>query len=101
MTRSDQGKLLGVLVVTALAVWRLLPTYQFYSMTPAQRAAMDASQLAKMRKESVHLGLDLQGGLQLLLEVDRSHLTAAEGKDAVERAREIIMNRIDQFGVAE
>jgi len=101
MTRTDQGKLLGVLVVTALAVWCLFPSYQYYSMSPAQRAAMDPNKLAKLRKQSVHLGLDLQGGLQLLLEVDKSRLTAAEAKDAVERAREIIMNRIDQFGVAE
>ena len=101
MTRSDQGKLLGVLVVTALAAWCLFPSYQFYSMSPAQRAAMDPNKLAKLRKKAVHLGLDLQGGLQLNLEVDKSRLSPAEAKDAVERAREIITNRIDQFGVAE
>ncbi len=101
MTRSDQGKLLGVLVVTALSLWCLFPSYQFYTMTPAQRAAMEPAKLAKLRKKAVHLGLDLQGGLQLLLEVDKSRLSPAEAKDAVERAREIITNRIDQFGVAE
>ena len=101
MTRSDQGKLLGVLAVTALSLWSLFPSYQFYSMTPAQRQATDPAKLAKLRKQAIHLGLDLQGGLQLLLEVDKSRLSAAEAKDAVERAREIINNRIDQFGVAE
>jgi protein-export membrane protein SecD len=39
--------------------------------------------------------------MHLVLEVDRSRLSPAEGRDAVERAREIINNRIDQFGVAE
>ena len=101
MTRSDQGKLLGVLVITALSVWFLFPSYQFYAMTPAQRAALDPAKLAQLRKKAVHLGLDLQGGLQLLLEVDTQGLKPAEAKDAVERAREIINNRIDQFGVAE
>ncbi len=101
MTRSDQGKLLGVLAVTALSLWSLFPSYQFYSMTPAQRQAMEPAKLAQLRKQSIHLGLDLQGGLQLMLEVDKSRLSAAEAKDAVERAREIINNRIDQFGVAE
>jgi protein-export membrane protein SecD len=101
MTRSDQGKLLGVLVVTALSLWFLFPSYQFYTLTPAQRLSMDPAKLAKLRKQAIHLGLDLQGGLQLLLEVDKSKLSAAEAKDAVERAREIINNRIDQFGVAE
>jgi SecD/SecF fusion protein len=101
MTRSDQGKLLGVLAVTALSLWCLFPSYQFYSMTPAQRQAMEPAKLAKLRKSAIHLGLDLQGGLQLNLEVDTQGLKPAEAKDAVERAREIINNRIDQFGVAE
>jgi len=101
MTRVDQGKLLGVLVVTALSIWFLYPSFRYYTMTPAQRQAMEPAKLAQLRKKAVHLGLDLQGGLQLLLEVDKSRLSAAEAKDAVERAREIINNRIDQFGVAE
>ena len=101
MTRSDQGKLLGVLAVTALSLWCLFPSYQFYSMTPAQREAMEPAKLAKLREAAIHLGLDLQGGLQLLLEVDTKGLKPAEARDAVERAREIINNRIDQFGVSE
>ena len=100
-TRSDQLKLVGVLVVTALALWSLWPSYEYYSKTPAQRDAMEPAKLADLRKKAIKLGLDLQGGLQLLLEVDKSRLSPAEAKDAVERAREIINNRIDQFGVAE
>ncbi len=101
MSRSDQWKLVGVLVVTLLAGWYLFPSYRFYSMTPAQRDAMAPADLTTLRKQAIHLGLDLQGGLQLLLEVDKSKLNAAEAKDATERAMEIIRNRVDQFGVAE
>jgi protein-export membrane protein SecD len=101
MSRSDQWKLAGVLVVTALALWLLYPSYSFYTMTPAQREALEPAKLADLRKKAIHLGLDLQGGLQLLLEVDRSRLSAAEAKDAPDRAMEIIRNRVDQFGVAE
>ena len=101
MTRVDQGKLLGVLAVTVLSLWFLYPSLQYYTLTPAQRQAMEPAKLAQLRKRAIHLGLDLQGGLQLLLEVDKSRLSPAEAKDAVERAREIINNRIDQFGVAE
>ena len=100
-TRSDQLKLVGVVVVTALALFSLWPSYEYYTKTPAQRSAMEPAKLAEMRKKAIKLGLDLQGGLQLLLEVDKSQLSPAEAKDAVERAREIINNRIDQFGVAE
>ena len=101
MSRMEQWKLLGIVAVTILAAVYLFPSFQFYSTTPAQREAMKSEELAKLRKGAVHLGLDLQGGLQLLLEVDKSRLNAAEAKDATDRAMEIIRNRIDQFGVAE
>lgn len=101
MTRSDQWKLAGVLLATGLAAWYLYPTVRYYSMTPAQRDAAPASELADLRKKAIHLGLDLQGGMHIVLEVDRSRLSAEEAKDAPERAMEILRNRIDQFGVAE
>ncbi|MDA3813015.1 MAG: protein translocase subunit SecD [Candidatus Cloacimonetes bacterium] len=49
------------------------------------------------------LGLDLQGGSQIQLEVDftNSELSVKEREDAIKTAYEIIRNRIDQFGVAE
>ena len=49
------------------------------------------------------LGLDLQGGSQIQLEVDftNSELSEKEREDAIKTAYEIIRNRIDQFGVAE
>jgi protein-export membrane protein SecD len=97
-------KLLAVLAVTALSVLYLYPTYRFYGMTAAERTALQTSdprKLADVRKKAIHLGLDLQGGMHLVLEVDRSRLNAAEAKDAVDRALEVIRRRIDQFGVAE
>ena len=57
--------------------------------------------MAKLREKAIHLGLDLQGGMHLVLEVDRSKLAADEAEGAVDRAIEVIRNRIDQFGVAE
>ncbi len=101
MTRADQWKLGLVVLATAISVWYLIPSYRFFTMTPQQHAAMPAEKLADLRKRSLHLGLDLQGGMHLVLEVDRSRLNAAEAKDAPERAMEIIRNRVDQFGVAE
>ena len=53
--------------------------------------------------KELKLGLDLQGGMQILLEVDYSDLKLSndEKDDAVKTALEIIRNRIDQFGVSE
>jgi protein-export membrane protein SecD len=102
--KGMRWKLLAMVAATAVSIWLLWPTYRFYSMTPAQRQQMQASdpkKLSDLRRGAMQLGLDLQGGMQLVLEVDRSKLNPAEAKDAVERALEVIRRRIDQFGVAE
>ena len=101
MNRTDQWKLLGVIAATVLALWYLYPSYRFYTMSPEQRDRLPAKELTDLRKKAIHLGLDLQGGMHLVLEVDRSRLNAAEAKDAPDRAMAIIRKRIDQFGVAE
>ncbi|OIO38961.1 MAG: hypothetical protein AUJ72_01765 [Candidatus Omnitrophica bacterium CG1_02_46_14] len=49
----------------------------------------------------IKLGLDLQGGMHLILRVDTSKLEGKAKDDAAARAMEIIRNRIDQFGVSE
>ena len=49
----------------------------------------------------INLGLDLQGGMHLLLKVDTAGLPEKDREDASDRALEIIRNRIDQFGVRE
>lgn len=51
--------------------------------------------------EKIHLGLDLKGGIHLLLEVETEKILEKYREGAVDRAVEIIQNRIDQFGVRE
>lgn len=51
--------------------------------------------------KKINLGLDLQGGMYLVLRVDTSQLSENAKADAVERALEIVRNRIDEFGVKE
>ena len=102
MTRTDQWKLAGVIIATALSLWYLLPSFRFYSLPPAQRVSdRSAPEVADLRRKAIHLGLDLQGGMHLVLEVDRTGMSSAAAADAVDRAMEIIRSRIDQFGVAE
>ena len=52
-------------------------------------------------QKRINLGLDLQGGMHLLLKVDTSKLSGKAQEDAADRAVEVIRNRIDQFGVRE
>ncbi len=49
----------------------------------------------------INLGLDLKGGMHLLLRVDTDKLSEEARQGAVERAVEILRNRIDEFGVRE
>ena len=53
--------------------------------------------------EGPKLGLDLQGGTHLVLEIDdpRETLTPERRADAILRAERIIRTRIDEFGVEE
>jgi len=116
VTPSDRRRLFGTLIGLAICLWTLWPTFQFYVMSPAERrevlqarpaaATNDADRarlqkMANLRDRAIKLGLDLQGGMYLLLEVDKSKLGPAEAKNAVDQAMQIIRNRIDQFGVAE
>lgn len=52
-------------------------------------------------EKRINLGLDLRGGMHLLLKVDTSKLTGDAKEDATDRAVEVIRNRIDEFGVRE
>jgi protein-export membrane protein SecD len=93
---------LGLIAATvAYSVWALLPSVQFYTKTNEERARLDAETRAHLTEHALKLGLDLQGGMHVVLEVDDSKLDDNAKKDAVDRAMKILRNRVDQFGVAE
>lgn len=101
-------KLRWAIVAIALlaAAWYLWPTLRLYSMPDEERRALQTSDPAtweRLRGRAIQLGLDLQGGMHLVLELDESErsFTEDERGDAIDRALEIIRNRVDQFGVAE
>ncbi len=81
-----RGRFLVIGVVSLICVWAL------------------AGPLLKGDGRSpLRLGLDLQGGTHLVLQVEdpEGTMTPEARSDAADRAREIILNRIDQFGVRE
>lgn len=65
--------------------------------------------LKDMKNKSIKLGLDLFGGLNVVIEADQESLADRLGhtpsqeelNDALNRAMEILNNRIDTFGVTE
>jgi len=65
-----------------------------------QKHADDIFALKNLQKNAVKLGLDLSGGLSIVLQVGRT-LTEDTPEDAMKRALEVLNNRIDQFGLTE
>ncbi|MFH1566701.1 MAG: hypothetical protein ABIL09_01790, partial [Gemmatimonadota bacterium] len=101
---KQNWKPLLILALIILAAFYLYPTLQFYGMDEAGRESMKRgapSTYYDLQRRSINLGLDLQGGIHLVMEVDVAGLTEDEARDAVARAQEVIRNRVDQFGVAE
>ncbi len=168
MSGKATGKLVVVFAVLLLFVYFLYPTIEFnYLLSPQEKEQLrisDPQRYKQLVEKSIKLGLDLQGGMHVVLEVDVEELlralaqnkddrfekalkeTAAEAartdanlvdifaeriraegsdlaryygsrtlrthdeiraylhqqvKEAVERALEVIRNRVDEFGVAE
>ena len=154
-----------VVLLVGSAAYMLKDTISYYTMDEAQKEALiESGEMDDIRKNIIHQGLDLQGGMHVVLEVDLEELIKtrvedgdaeidalisnsleeaqnneaeffptfeknveatnirlaryfpiyekgpnsdvmdaleADAKDAVDRAEEIIRNRVDQFGVSE
>ena len=90
------GLRIGIVIfVLVLGIIAIYPTIRLY--TDKNLSKEDAIALSN---KAMHLGLDLKGGMHLVLEMDTTGLTESIG-DLRDRAYEIIQNRIDEFGVYE
>jgi preprotein translocase subunit SecD len=172
--KNKRFNLLLIAVVTLVAAWSLWPTWRDYTLSKQlnsfgsvqdslKYALSHREEIEDVRKKSLKLGLDLRGGMHLVMEVDQVDLfeqkawnkdakftsimqtvraksiqsdarvidllvgefksenirlsryfydirnsdqeivakLEKESSDALNRAKEIIRNRIDQYGVAE
>jgi protein-export membrane protein SecD len=98
---KNRYRMLAVLAALVLGAWYVYPTARFAMLSAAERSAMSPEEYKKVREKALRLGLDLQGGMHLVLQIDRTNLSESDASDARDRALEIIRNRVDQFGVAE
>ena len=57
--------------------------------------------LPKMPELPFNLGLDLQGGTQLVYEADVENIALTDRSDAMESVRDVIERRVNAFGVSE
>ncbi len=100
MKKNTTIRILLVVATVILAIYFLIPSVTYYSKTPEQRDLIRQNQ-PNILKKILNLGLDLQGGMRLVLEIDRSKLEDPNDKDVLDRAYTIIENRINALGVAE
>src|SRR2546425_8957882 len=54
-----------------------------------------------VRRLPINLGLDLQGGIHLALEVDQSKGPVPDCADAIQRAERVVRTRMNEFGTKE
>lgn len=83
-----------IIAVLSIAVlWLLYPSVVFYTSGNEEELLKEKSRIAK---NALKLGLDLKGGIHMVLEVAGSVEPAT-----IERAIEVLRNRVDRYGVAE
>jgi protein-export membrane protein SecD len=92
MRQRDIRLLILIVIVAAMAVWVALPT------NPGIHLKLGSIQIDRDIK--VHQGLDLQGGMEVLLEADVPEGESVSSS-AMESVRTIIENRVNGLGVTE
>lgn len=97
----QKWKILIIIAVVAYSIYSLYPSVAFYTLDDDQKERLSSEKLDKYLGSVIKLGLDLQGGMYLVLEVDDSRLDDNSKQDAPDRVMEILRNRVDQFGVSE
>ncbi|MCK4666720.1 protein translocase subunit SecD [Candidatus Dependentiae bacterium] len=100
--KSILWRSLLVVVVVVLAIMSIIPTLKWYSYSDEERLEkLTSAEIKQLEERKISLGLDLQGGIRVVLEVDTSEIPAAQKKDAIDRVIAKIRTRIDEFGVSE
>jgi len=102
---SNQKWRLGLTVLLIiLACFAFWNTFKLWTMSDASKEALaekDPGALLQLQQKAIRLGLDLQGGIHVVLRVKTEEMDKGAVEGAVDRAQSVIRNRIDGLGVAE
>jgi len=100
MRKNFTWSILFTLLFTAMAVYFLIPSFKIYTMDPEQQR-IEINSKPELRKKIVNMGLDLQGGMRLVLQIDTAGLKDKNDPQLLDRAYTIIENRINAIGLTE
>jgi preprotein translocase subunit SecD len=104
MRRSRLYLILLIVFLILASLYALYPSIKLWSMSEEKKLEIrntEPQDLIALERKAIKMGLDLKGGMHVVLQVDQSKLSDSEKRDAPERALEIIRNRVDQFGITE
>ena len=96
--RTIRSRLLVTGALVVASVFALKPSNTVQRVRDAATGRMKDT---TVRRVPINLGLDLQGGIHLALEVDQSKGPVPDCADAISRAERVVRSRIDQFGTTE
>ncbi|MCL4213062.1 MAG: protein translocase subunit SecD [Gemmatimonadales bacterium] len=90
-------RLVLIAAMVLASVWALFPR------TVVERVKRSDGVFVQdtVRRVPLKRGLDLQGGMHLMLEIDQSKGQVLDVSDALDRALKVVRTRIDEFGVSE
>jgi preprotein translocase subunit SecD len=95
---SIRNRLLVILGLVVLSVFYLIPR----DITVRERDLKTGVMRDRTEKRvPLKLGLDLQGGMHLALELDQSRQVSSDPKRDLDLALTVLRKRIDEFGVSE
>jgi len=101
---GQRWRLIITLALVAVCVFMFWNTFKLWTMSEADRQAMqkaDPGALLHLQQKAIRLGLDLQGGIHVVMRVKTEELDDASREGAVDRAMQVIRSRVDALGVAE
>ncbi len=84
MNSSIRVKLILIIGAILLSVYLLYPTYQISTMSDENKRQLelqDKKSYLSLKSKTINLGLDLQGGMHVVLEVDIKELLSQIAKN--------------------
>lgn len=92
----------GVLIILAfIGFWNTLRLWTLSEKSRTEMEDLKPGSVNELERKAMRLGLDLQGGIHVVLRVMMEKIEKAAREDAVDRAIQVIRNRVDFTGVTE
>jgi preprotein translocase subunit SecD len=96
--KSIRNRLLLIGFLLVLSIWSIAPRNTTVRVRDSVSGQMKDT---TVRRVPINMGLDLQGGIHLALEVDESKGPVPDCADAIQRAERVVRARINEFGTTE